>query len=84
MAGNRTGGLKTVNTIYERYGRDHYKRIGQIGGRISKNGGFASNKVGVDGLTGIERARIAGAKGGRISKRGPDVEDKEAVMEVKD
>lgn len=34
-------------------------------------GGFASMKVGDDGLTGFERARIAGEKGGRISKRGP-------------
>ena len=33
-------------------------------------GGFASEKVGKDGLTGRERARKYGAIGGHISKRG--------------
>ena len=33
-------------------------------------GGFASEKVGKDGLTGRERARKYGAIGRRISKRG--------------
>ena len=31
---------------------------------------FGSDKIGPDGLTGRERARIAGAKGSRVSKRG--------------
>lgn len=35
-------------------------------------GGFASEKVGKDGLTGYERAKKAGQKGGLISRRGPD------------
>lgn len=35
-----------------------------------KAGGFACQEVGPDGLTGRERASIAGRKGGRISKRG--------------
>lgn len=35
------------------------------------SGGFACLEKGADGLTGPERARISGAKGGRISKRGP-------------
>lgn len=30
-------------------------------------------KIGKDGLTGRERARKAGAKGGKISRRGPSV-----------
>ena len=64
MAGNRNGGLKTMNTIYERYGKDHYKRIGSIGRRNGRTGGFACEKVGADGLTGPERARVAGVKGG--------------------
>lgn len=34
-------------------------------------GGFASEKPGKDGLTGPERAKIAGTKGGKRSKRGP-------------
>lgn len=40
---------------------DFYKRIGAIGGRNGTTGGFAANP---------ELARIAGAKGGRISRRG--------------
>jgi len=39
---------------------DFYKKIGKIGGENGKTGGFASNH---------ELARIAGAKGGRISRR---------------
>lgn len=34
-------------------------------------GGFASDKVGKDGLTGRQRARLVGREGGSISKRGP-------------
>ena len=36
---------------------------------LGRTGGFASEKVGKDGLTGKQRAEIAGAKGGRKSKR---------------
>lgn len=36
-----------------------------------KPGGFAAETVGKDGLTGPERAKLAGAKGGRISRRKP-------------
>lgn len=71
MAGTREGGLKAAKTNLERYGEDFYKIMGQKGGRVSCDGGFASNKVGKDGLTGLQRARIAGAKGGSISRRGP-------------
>ena len=39
------------------------------GGKKGKTGGFASDKKGADGLSGRERARLAGAKGGRISRR---------------
>ena len=49
---------------------DYYKNIGRKGGKSSHNGGFASQTIGSDGLTGVERARIAGAKGGFISRRG--------------
>ena len=71
MVGTKAGGLKTAEHIKKFYGEDFYRRIGQKGGRNSKNGGFASKEVGADGLTGIQRAKIAGTKGGRISKRGP-------------
>lgn len=69
MAGTRAGGLKAAAKNRARYGEDFYGRIGRMGGTASGTGGFASEKVGADGLTGRERARVAGAKGGRISKR---------------
>lgn len=47
------------------------RKGGKIGGKKSWNGGFASEIHGKDGLTGQERARIAGRKGGKKSKRGP-------------
>lgn len=71
MPGTKAGGLKAAATNLKRHGEDYYKRIGQKGGRVSCDGGFASNKVGKDGLTGLQRAKIAGAKGGSISRRGP-------------
>lgn len=37
---------------------------------FSNPGGFGSDEIGTDGISGKERAKIAGAKGGRISKRG--------------
>lgn len=63
-------------TMLNKYGGDKdalHKAMqarGAMGGKLSNNGGFASDKIGVDGLTGRERSRIAGAKGGRISRRG--------------
>lgn len=33
MAGTKAGGLKARATNYQRYGKDHYRRIGAIGGR---------------------------------------------------
>lgn len=71
MSGNKAGGQKAAITNKLRHGEDFYSRIGKKGGRNSTNGGFASDKLGADGLTGRERAVIAGTKGGRISRRGP-------------
>lgn len=70
MAGTKEGGIKARDTNIKRQGKDFYTRIGHIGGSRSTGGGFASEKVGKDGLTGTERAKIAGRKGGQISKRG--------------
>lgn len=71
MAGNKSGGIKARDTNWAKYGLDFYSRIGKKGGSISTPiGGFASLKVGKDGLTGPQRAKIAGAKGGLISRRG--------------
>lgn len=73
MPGNKAGGLKAKKTNIEKYGPDFYKRIGAKGGRNGKGvnyrGGFASLNIGEDGLTGSERAKIAGRRGGQISSR---------------
>lgn len=77
MSGNRIGGIKARNTnkekydkeCMEKYGMTYYQYIGQLGGVKGKTGGFASNKVGADGLTGKERARVSGMRGGKISRR---------------
>lgn len=60
MAGTKAGGQKAAATNLERHGRNFYREIGAKGGRNGHTGGFASNP---------ELAKIAGAKGGRISKR---------------
>ena len=69
MVQTREGGRKTAQTIKEKWGSDFYREIGRKGGKNGHTGGFASDVVGRDGLTGKERARIAGKKGGTISKR---------------
>lgn len=76
MAGTKAGGAKAAKTNMKRHGRDFYARIGAKGGRSGNTGGFASEEKGEDGLTGPERARIAGAKGGKISRRGPVINPK--------
>ena len=68
MAGTKAGGDKTKAKLYERYGRSYYSRIGVMGGQVGRTGGFASGKIGTDGLTGKQRARVAGAIGGRKSR----------------
>lgn len=60
MAGTKAGGIAAAATNKERYGDDFYGRIGSIGGKRGRTGGFAANR----GL-----ARIAGAKGGKTSRR---------------
>ena len=61
-AGTRAGGLKAAATNRAKYGKEFYAQIGQKGGRNGHTGGFAANPA---------LAKIAGAKGGRISRRGP-------------
>ena len=60
MAGTQDGGKLAAATNKTRYGSDFYAKIGAKGGRNGRTGGFAANP---------ELARIAGAKGGRISRR---------------
>lgn len=62
MAGTKAGGRKAAITNKMKYGQDFYENIGRKGGTNGHTGGFASNP---------ELAKIAGAKGGRKSKRGP-------------
>lgn len=62
MAQNREGALKAAQTMRNK-DPDHFKTIGSKGGKISRNGGFASDIVGEDGMTGKERARAAGILG---------------------
>lgn len=68
MAGTKLGGLKAAETNKKLHGEDFYARIGQKGGQNGHTGGFAANPT---------LARLAGAKGGRNSKRGPAKKDKE-------
>lgn len=62
MSGTKAGGLKATQTNRRKYGDDYYSRMGRKGGQMGHTGGFAANPA---------LARIAGAKGGRISRRGP-------------
>lgn len=59
MAGTVEGGKLAAKKNLER-DPDFYKRIGSIGGKNGHTGGFAANP---------ELARIAGAKGGKKSRR---------------
>lgn len=61
MAGTKAGGLAAAATNKQKYGEDFYKNIGAKGGGKSGTGGFFANR---------ELARIAGAKGGKVSRRG--------------
>lgn len=61
MAGTVEGGLTAAATNKSKYGENFYATIGSTGGKKKNpNKGFGSNR---------ELARIAGAKGGRKSKR---------------
>lgn len=62
MAGTKTGGLKAAATNKAKYGEGFYAEIGRKGGKNGHTGGFAANP---------ELAKLAGAKGGRKSRRGP-------------
>ena len=61
MAGTKAGGLKAAATNKAKYGKDFYRKAGRKGGKAGNTGGFATNP---------ELAKIAGRKGGLISRRG--------------
>lgn len=60
MAGTKKGGQAAASTNKTKYGADFYAKIGAMGGKKGKTGGFYANR---------DLARVAGAKGGRISRR---------------
>jgi hypothetical protein len=63
MSGTKAGSIKAKATIIEKYGENHWKTAGYLGGTAEYTGkkGFAAN---------IALARSAGKKGGHISRRG--------------
>lgn len=60
MAGTKAGGQAAAKTNKAKYGDDFYPRIGAMGGKKGHTGGFYANR---------ELARVAGARGGRVSRR---------------
>jgi general stress protein YciG len=60
MPGTPKGGQLAAATNIRKYGKNFYAKIGAKGGQNGHTGGFYANR---------ELARIAGAKGGRISRR---------------
>ncbi len=62
MAGTKEGGIKASKTNKAKYGEDFYKIMGKKGGQVTGVlKGFALDP---------ERAKKAGQKGGKISRRG--------------
>lgn len=60
MAGTATGGKAAAEKNKTKYGVDFYARIGAMGGKRGRTGGFYANR---------ELARSAGAKGGQLSRK---------------
>jgi len=77
MAGTKEGGRKAHANLIIKYGLTtegksiFHIQAGKKGGKVSSGGGFASNP---------ELARIAGAKGGKISRRKPTQAQEEIVL----
>ena len=65
MAGTKAGGLKAAQKD-----PNFYAKIGAKGGKNGRTGGFAANP---------QLARVAGAKGGRISRRTKKADDATAA-----
>ncbi len=72
MAGTPKGGEAAASTNKKKYGPDFYAKIGAMGGKKGRSGGFAAGKEG------RERARKYGAIGGRLSRRGKSSEQEAA------
>lgn len=64
---------KIRETLAEKYGSyEDYLELtrqwGKKGGKNNVKKGFGSDKIGSDGLTGSERAKKSGSKGGRHAR----------------
>lgn len=71
MAGTIIGGKHAAETNKKRYGEGFYAKIGAMGGKKGRTGGFYSAVCnGCEWLaTQHRKAECAGAKGGTISRR---------------
>lgn len=74
-SGTKLGGMKAAQTNKKLYGDGFYQRIGRQGGQKGHTGGFAANR---------ELARLAGAKGGSISRRGKSNNTRELLAKNHD
>lgn len=80
MSGTIAGGKKAVRTIKKKHGQDHYVKIGAIGGKAGRTGGFYANR---------SLAKTAGQRGGLVSsyaKNKPSlaVRRRRATLKTKD
>lgn len=67
MAGSKSGSLKATKTMKRKYGRDYYQRIGRLGGKTGRTGGFHHMmKNNPDRLLNIATAA------GKLSQRGTE------------
>ena len=70
MAGSKSGGKLAAKRMKELYGEQYYANIGRIGGQVKNSKkGFGTNR---------ELARIAGEKGGTVSRRHKQMDNNEA------
>ncbi len=72
MSGSVIGGIKAAATNKDRHGKDFYARIGAVGGKNGRTGGFASTALlcdceRIDELH--KKARCAGVRGGQMSRK---------------
>lgn len=74
MVQTKEGAKKAQATLRAKLGdkyNQHFREIGAMGGRAGHTGGFFANR---------DLARIAGAKGGRISRRGPAKKEEDETL----
>lgn len=83
MAGTLAGGKKAAKTNILKYGKDFYARIGAKGGRNGHTGGFAANPAlaRIAGANGGRKSRRTGVKNGEGKKDNKDIEAMERVLE---